>query len=60
MTGHVLYAWLWARMAGVSDNSDKRYVADYYFAKLLPRYYALDASIRSGSTSLMEPVSDWF
>ena len=47
-------------MAGVSDNSAKRYVADYYFAKLLPRYYALDASIRSGSTSLMEPVSDWF
>ena len=60
MTGHVLYAWLWARMAGVSDSPDKRYIADYYFAKLLPRYYALDASIRSGSASLMEPASDWF
>ncbi|MEC8833176.1 MAG: acyl-CoA dehydrogenase C-terminal domain-containing protein [Pseudomonadota bacterium] len=60
MTGHVLYAWLWARMAGVSDSKDKRYVADYYFAKLLPRYFALEASIRGGSESLMEPSSNWF
>ena len=60
MTGHVLYAWMWARMAGVSGSTDKRYVADYYFAKLLPRYYSLAASIRGGSASLMEPSSDWF
>ena len=60
--GYVAYAWLWARMARVAEDcsadadgfyADKRAVADFYFAKVLPRVYGLAASIRSGSGALM-------
>ena len=58
LAGHTLYAWLWARMAGVAGDDDfgraKRRTADFYFARLLPRTLALEASVLSGAGALME------
>jgi alkylation response protein AidB-like acyl-CoA dehydrogenase len=51
------YAWLWARMASVAPADDfgaaKRYTADFFFARLLPRALALEAAIDSSSQAIM-------
>ena len=58
LSGHTIYAWLWARMAGVSGDDDfgraKRRTADFFYARLLPKTLALEASVRSGPEPLME------
>ena len=68
--GYVAYAWLWAKMARVAeakiaanpdaDNfcADKKALADFYFAKVLPRIHSLAASIRNGSSALMALSDD--
>ena len=61
LSGHVLYAYLWARMS-LCDTGDlgKSLLAEFYYAKLLPQIGAHNASIMKGSKPLMEPASDWF
>ena len=59
--GYVAYAYMWARMAAVAGArhaSDAAFyggklaIAQFYFARLLPRIHALEAAIRAGSASL--------
>lgn len=59
--GYVAYAWLWARMADVAQDSlnadpdfyrAKLATAQFYFSRLLPRTLSLEQSIRAGSESL--------
>ena len=59
LAGHVLFAWLWSRMALVGDDS-KRNLARFFFDKLLPKIKFLDGTIRAGSRTLMEPKQEWF
>ncbi len=57
LTGHTVYAWLWARMAAASRDDAfgraKRQTADFYFARLLPKTLALEASVRADSRAVM-------
>jgi hypothetical protein len=41
IVGHLVFAWLWARMAR------------FYFARLLPETAALMRSVRAGAPSMM-------
>ncbi|MEO6660784.1 MAG: acyl-CoA dehydrogenase C-terminal domain-containing protein, partial [Burkholderiaceae bacterium] len=61
--GHLVFAYLWARMAKVAlekqDSGDSFYIAKlatarFYFAKLLPETAGLIRTARAGSGSLME------
>jgi 3-(methylsulfanyl)propanoyl-CoA dehydrogenase len=61
--GHLVYAYLWARMAKVAlakqSSGDPFYVAKlatarFYFAKLLPETAALIRSARSGAAPMMD------
>ncbi|MBS0448049.1 MAG: acyl-CoA dehydrogenase C-terminal domain-containing protein [Proteobacteria bacterium] len=61
--GHLMFAYLWARMAKVAlakqDSGDPFYVAKlatarFYFAKLLPETAGLIRSARAGAAPLME------
>lgn len=62
--GHVVYAYLWARMAAVALARDpegndgfyraKRQTARFYMQRLLPRFNALADSVGAGASSLME------
>ena len=65
VAGHLVFAYLWARMAQVAlqqiaaGNTDKFYVAKlqtarFYFAKLFPETASLMRCARSGAKSLME------
>ena len=64
LTGLTLYAWLWARMAAAAGDDPfgqaKRQTARFFYARLLPRTLALEASIRSGSQPLMEMEEEAF
>jgi hypothetical protein len=60
--GHLVFAYLWARMAKIAlakqDSDDpfyaaKLHTARFYFAKLLPETAALMRSVRSGAAPLM-------
>jgi len=60
--GHLVYAWLWARMAKVAlakvSSGDPFYVAKlatarFYFAKLLPETAGLIRSARTGVAPMM-------
>ncbi|WP_326538424.1 acyl-CoA dehydrogenase C-terminal domain-containing protein [Pseudorhodoferax sp.] len=62
ITGHLVYAYLWARMAKVAlakkDSGDpfytaKLHTARFYFAKLLPETAGLIRSARAGLAPLM-------
>ena len=57
LAGHTLYAWLWARMAAVAGDDAfgraKRHTADFYYARLLPKTLALEASVRADTDVLM-------
>jgi hypothetical protein len=60
VVGHLVYAWLWARMAKIAlDKQDdgfyvaKLATARFYFAKLLPETAMLIRQARAGSQSLM-------
>ena len=61
--GHLVFAYLWARMAKVAlakqDSGDTFYVAKlatarFYFAKLLPETATLIRTARSGAAPMME------
>ena len=65
VAGHLVFGYLWARMAQVAlqeiatGNTDKFYVAKlqtarFYFAKLFPETATLMRTARSGAKSLME------
>ena len=57
LAGHTIYAWLWARMAAASGSDDfgraKRQTADFYYARLLPKTLALEASVRGDTAAVM-------
>lgn len=57
LTAHTIYAWLWARMAAECGDDDfgraKRQTADFYYARLLPRTLALEASVRTDPEAVM-------
>ena len=65
LCGHLVFAWLWARMAEVAlaqlqqSGADSRFceaklaTARFYFAQLLPETASLIARIRAGGESLM-------
>jgi alkylation response protein AidB-like acyl-CoA dehydrogenase len=64
LTAHVIYGWLWLRMAAMAHpdapgrsssefRAAKRQTAAFYFARLLPKTLALEASIEADSTSVM-------
>ena len=57
LTGHTIYAWLWARMAGAVGDDEfgraKRQTARFFYARLLPRTLALEASVLTGSGAVM-------
>ncbi|MYD97858.1 MAG: acyl-CoA dehydrogenase [Gammaproteobacteria bacterium] len=57
LVGLGVYAWLWARMAGIDTPGEggrsKVEVARFFYAKLLPKVFALKRSIEAGSTSVM-------
>ena len=61
--GHLVFAYLWARMAKVAlakqDSGDTFYIAKlatarFYFARLLPETASLIRTARAGSASVME------
>ncbi len=58
LTGHTLYAWLWARMAATAGDDEygraKRRTADFFYARLLPKTIALEASVRAAADVLMD------
>jgi len=67
--GHLVFAWLWARMAKVAlekvDAGDPFYkaklaTARFYFAKLLPETAALIRSARAGLQPVMELDAELF
>ena len=61
LSGHIIYGWLWARMqAAEYFGNDKQMLADFYWAKLMPKVDSLAKSIRSGTETLMEPAASWF
>ena len=58
LTGHTIYAWLWARMAAAAGEDGfgraKRNTADfYYFARLLPKTSGLAASVHADPEAVM-------
>ena len=55
LAGLGIYAWLWARMAGLDADSrhDKAAVARFFYAKLLPKTRTLLANIEAGAGSVM-------
>ncbi len=55
ITGYVIYAWLWNRMAAQDDGSRyKHKLAQFYFNKVMPRILSLENSILNGTESLDE------
>lgn len=67
--GHVIYAWLWAKMSTVATlniKSDESFhagkiaTAEFYFRRLICRINTLEASIYAGSDSLFGITSDQF
>ena len=60
LLGHLTYAWLWARMAGIAHGhagdafyDAKLATARFYYARLLPETAALLQMARSGAANLM-------
>ena len=55
LTGLVILAWLWAKMARADEDArlDKRSTARFFYAKLLPKTLALEQSIKAGASSVM-------
>ena len=67
--GYLTYAYLWSRIATATTYrqpgddafySAKRATADFFFARLLPRIYGLNACIRGGAKELYELPVDQF
>jgi alkylation response protein AidB-like acyl-CoA dehydrogenase len=62
IVGHLVFAWLWARMARIALDRQgagdpfytaKLATARFYFARLLPETAALMRSVRAGAPSMM-------
>lgn len=69
VVGHLVFAYLWARMARVAldkaEGGDPFYAAKlvtarFYFAKLLPETASLIRTARAGVAPLMAMEEDWF
>ncbi|TVO68066.1 acyl-CoA dehydrogenase C-terminal domain-containing protein [Denitromonas ohlonensis] len=69
VVGHLVFAYLWARMARVAldkvESGDRFYAAKlvtarFYFAKLLPETASLIRTARAGVEPLMAMEEDWF
>jgi hypothetical protein len=69
LLGYVAYAWIWARMAQVSQarrNENEAFyagklaTAEFFFRRLLPRTLAMEASIRAGSAPLFGLAAEQF
>ena len=69
VVGHLVYAYLFARMAKIAlekqDSGDKFYVAKlatarFYFARLLPETAMLIRQARSGSANVMALDAELF
>ena len=69
VVGHLVFAYLWARMARVAldkaDGGDRFYAAKlvtarFYFAKLLPETASLIRTACAGVEPLMAMEEDWF
>jgi alkylation response protein AidB-like acyl-CoA dehydrogenase len=66
LLAHLVYAWLWARMARLALDAPapdaflrgKLATARFYYSHLLPESAALLAAIRSGPQSLMSAEAD--
>ncbi len=53
LAGYVIYGWLWARMAKVGD-AEKAKLAEFYFARILPRIHGLEHSIAADASAVMD------
>ena len=61
LTGLTVYAWLWAKMATrVDEAHPKQQLARFFYAKLLPKTFALEQTITAGSGSVMALPEDQF
>jgi len=69
VVGHLVFAYLWARMAKVALDQQasgdpfytaKLHTARFYFAKLLPETASLIRTARAGSAPLMAMDADLF
>ena len=61
LSGLVIYAWLWNQMSVKNDERlKKKYTAEFYFDRILPKISSLFAAIRNGTDSLQTPESTWF
>ncbi len=62
--GFTIYAWLWARMAAVAPEDEfgdaKRAMAQFFFARMLPRTLGLEGSICSSGAAVMTLSEDLF
>ena len=61
LSGLVIYAWLWNQMTCLDDDHlKKKFTAEFYFDRILPKIPSLFATIRNGTDSLHTPESTWF
>jgi hypothetical protein len=68
LLAHLVYAWLWARMAKLALDAPapdaflrgKLATARFYYQHLLPETLGLLATIRSGPQALMSPEPEGF
>jgi hypothetical protein len=62
--GLTIYAWLWARMAGVAPADDfgdaKRTTAQFFFNRILPTSVGLEQSIMGASDAVMALPAEQF
>jgi hypothetical protein len=56
LVGYTLLGWLWGRMAALAPDDEfgaaKRQTADFFFARLMPRALALEASVLADQRSV--------
>ena len=61
LTGLVIYAWLWAKMAHlVAEDHPKQALARFFYAKLLPKTLALEQTIIAGAGAVMALPDEQF
>ncbi|MCY4143455.1 MAG: acyl-CoA dehydrogenase family protein [Gammaproteobacteria bacterium] len=61
LSGHVIYAWIWKRMADCDDGTfGKKHLARYYFDKIFPIAKSHLARISAGPDAITLPASSWF
>ena len=65
--GHVLYGYFWLLMSDVASNesdtefaSQKRYLSDFYIAKMLPKASYHLAQVREGDSTVMSMPENLF